>query len=78
MVLRGGPGPYLAPLNKQIPPGPDEVSRVEAGLVLCGHELALGRQPVSVLHRTDGVVLEGGGEMGETSQAFADRSNDGQ
>lgn len=48
---------YLTPLDEKIPPSSDEISGVEAGLVLCGHKLALGGQLVSVLHSADGVVL---------------------
>lgn len=50
---------YLTPLNEKIPPSSNEISSVEAWLVLCGHKLPLGSQLVSVLHSADGVVLVG-------------------
>lgn len=51
-------GLYLAPLHKQIPPSSNEISSVEAGLVLSGHKLALSCQLVSVLHCADWIVLK--------------------
>lgn len=51
-------GVYLAPLYKQIPPSSNEISSVEAGLVLSGHKLALSCQLVSVLHCADWIVLK--------------------
>lgn len=50
---------YLTPLDEQVPASPDEVSSIEAGLVLRGHKLPLGSQLMSVLHSADGVVLQG-------------------
>lgn len=48
---------YLTPLDEKIPPSSDEICCIEAGLVLCSHELPLGGQNVSVLHCAYGVVL---------------------
>lgn len=52
------PSAYLAPLYKQISPGSNEISSVEAGLVLRGHKLALSCQLVSVLHCADWILLK--------------------
>lgn len=48
---------YLTPLDEKVSSSSDEIGSVEAGLVLCGHKLALSSQLVSVLHRADGIVL---------------------
>lgn len=48
---------YLTPLDKNVLPCTNEISSIEAGLVLRGHKLPLGSQLMSVLHCADGVVL---------------------
>lgn len=58
------PSPHLTPLDEEVRPGSDEISSIEAGLVLGGHELPLCSQFVPVLHRADGVVLRNTGEIG--------------
>lgn len=48
---------YLTPLDEDILPSSDEISSIEAGLILRRHKLSLRGQLVPVLHCAHGVVL---------------------